>query len=142
MDVHDYLDKFPGQYESEQQKYARGMDDFYRKVDAIALKEYGSHYEELSVKDQKIVESKVEMQGSRKGDAGTEVYRLDDGRVVGAQEAQNYQNNYVKMMEEAHEEYMRNRKGNPINNVDPKIGQGIVGKNVSGSIIGRMTRGN
>lgn len=139
MDIHDYLDKFPGQYESEQQKYARGMDDFYRKVDAIALKEYESHYEELSVKDQKIVESKVEMQGSRKGDAGTEVYRLDDGRVVGAQEAKNYQSNYVKMMEEAHDEYMRNRKGNPINNVDPKIGQGIVGKNVSGSIIGRMT---
>lgn len=138
MNIHDYLDKFPGQYESEQQKYARGMDDLYRKVDAISLKEYGSHYEELSVKDQKTVESKVEMQGYRKGDAGTEVYRLDDGRVVGAQEAKNYQSNYVKMMEEAHDEYMRNRKGNPINNVDPNIGQGIVGKNVSGSIIRRM----
>lgn len=138
MDIHDYLDKFPGQYESEQQKYARGMDDFYRKVDAIALKEYGSHYEELSVKDQKIVESKVEMQGSRNGNAGTEVYRTEDGRVVGAQEAKNYQSNYVKMMEEAHDEYMRNRKGNTINNVDPKIGQVITGKNVSSSIIGRI----
>ena len=142
MDIHYYLDKFPGQYESEQQRYARGMDDFYRKVDAISLREYGVHYEELTVDKQKEVESRVDMQGSRKGTSDTGVYQLDNGKIVGKDEADQYKSNYINMMEQAWEDHKKNRKGNPVNNIDPKIGQGIVGKNVSGRIINRMTRGN
>lgn len=142
MDIHDYLDKFPGQYESEQQRYARGMDDSYRKVDAISLREYGVHYEELTVDKQKEVESRVDMQGSRKGTSDTGVYQLDNGKIVGKDEADQYKSNYINMMEQAWEDHKKNRKGNPVNNIDPKIGQGIVGKNVSGRIIDRMTRGN
>lgn len=135
MAIQDYLDKFPGQYEGEQQRYARGMDDYYRKVDAISLREYGKHYEELDVHAQKRVESLVDMQGSaRKGS----IYQLEDGRIVNEQEAKDYQNKYVDMMDQAWEEHKKNRKGNPINNIDPKIGQSVVGKNVSNLVTSRL----
>lgn len=137
MAIQDYLDKFPGQYEGEQQRYARGMDDFYRKVDAISFREYGKHYEELDVHAQKRVESLVDMQGSaRKGS----IYQLEDGRIVNEQEAKDYQNKYVDMMDQAWEEHKKNRKGNPINNIDPKIGKNIVGKNVSKLVTNRLSK--
>lgn len=135
MAIQDYLDKFPGQYEGEQQRYARGMDDYYRKVDTISLREYGKHYEELDVHAKKRVESLVDMQGSaRKGS----IYQLEDGRIVNEQEAKDYQNKYVDMMDQAWEEHKKNRKGNPINNIDPKIGQSVVGKNVSNLVKSRL----
>lgn len=133
MAIQDYLDKFPGQYEGEQQRYARGMDDYYRKVDAISLREYGKHYEELDVHAQKRVESLVDMQGSaRKGS----IYQLEDGRIVNEEEAEQYRKDYVKMMEQDWEEYKKNRKGNP------KIGQIAVGKNVSNLVTNRLTKNN
>lgn len=136
MAIQDYLDKFPGQYEGEQQRYARGMDDFYRKVDAISLREYGKHYEELDVHAQKRVESLTDRQGSRKG----EIFRLDNGSIVNEKEAEKYKNNYANMMDQAWEEHKKKRKGNPINNIDPKIGQNVVGKNVSNLVTNRLNR--
>lgn len=137
MVIQDYYDKFPGQYEGEQQRYARGMDDYYRKVDAISFREYGKHYEELDVHAQKRVESLVDMQVSaRKGS----IYQLEDGRIVNEQEAEQYRKDYVKMMEQDWEDYKKNRKGNPINNIDPKIGQNIVGKNVSKLVTNRLNK--
>ena len=137
MAIQDYYDKFPGQYEGEQQRYARGMDDYYRKVDAISLREYGKHYEELDVHAQKRVESLVDLQGSaRKGT----IFKTEDGRIVGEKEAEQYRKYYVKMMEQDWEDYKNNRKGNPINNIDPKIGQNIVGKNVSNLVTSRLTK--
>ena len=136
MSIHDYLDKFPGQYEVEQQRYARGMDDFYRKVDAISLREYGKHYEELDVHAQKRVESLVDRQGSRKGG----IFQLDNGSIVNEKEAEEYKNNYGNMMDQAWEEHKKNRKGNPINNIDPKIGQNVVGKNVSKLVTNRLNK--
>lgn len=137
MSIHDYLDKFPVQYEGEQQRYARGMDDFYRKVDAISLREYGKHYEELDVHAQKRVESLVDMQGSsRKGS----IYQLEDGRIVNEEEAKDYQNKYVDMMDQAWEEHKKKRKGNPIQNIDPKICQNVLGKNVSKLVTNRLTK--
>lgn len=137
MAIQDYLDKFPGQYEGEQQRYTRGMDDFYRKVDAISLREYDKHYEELDVHAQKRVESLVDMQGSeRKGS----IYQLEDGRIVNEQEAEQYRKDYVKMMEQDWEDYKKNRKGNPINNIDPRIGQNTVGKNVSRLVTNRLNK--
>lgn len=137
MAIQDYYDKFPGQYEGEQQRYARGMDDYYRKVDAISLREYGKHYEELDVHAQKRVESLVDMQGSeRKGS----IYQLEDGRIVNEQEAEQYRKDYVKMMEQDWEDYKKNRKGNPINNIDPRIGQNTVGKNVSRLVTNRLNK--
>lgn len=137
MAIQDYLDKFPGQYEGEQQRYARGMDDYYRKVDAISLREYGKHYEELDVHAQKRVESLVDLQGSaRKGS----IYQLEDGRIVGEKEAEQYRKDYIKMMEQDWEDYKKNRKGNPINNIDPKIGKSIVGKNVSNLVTNRLNK--
>lgn len=65
--IMDYYDKFPGQYEGDQQTNARGLDDYYRKLDMIALREYGKHYEDLDIHAQKSCESKVEFKGSRKG---------------------------------------------------------------------------
>lgn len=137
MAIQDYLDKFPGQYEGEQQRYARGMDDYYRKVYAISLREYGKHYEELDVHAQKRVESLVDMQGSaRKGT----IFKTEDGRIVGEKEAKDYQNKYVDMMDQAWEEYKKKRKGNPINNIDPYIGQNVVGKDVSKIVTDRLNR--
>ena len=137
MAIQDYYDKFPGQYEGEQQRYARGMDDYYRKVDAISLREYGKHYEELDVHAQKRVESLVDLQGSaRKGT----IFKTEDGRIVGEKEAEDYRNKYVDMMDQAWEEHKKNRKGNPINNIDPKIGQNIVGKNVSKIVTNRLNK--
>lgn len=136
MSIHDYLDKFPGQYEGEQQRYARGMDDFHRKVDAISLREYGKHYEELDVHAQKRVESLVDRQGSRKG----EIFQLDNGSIVNEKEAEEYKNNYGNMMDQAWEEHKKKRKGNPINNIDPKIGQNVVGKNVSKLVTNRLNK--
>lgn len=137
MAIQDYYDKFPGQYEGEQQRYARGMDDYYRKVDAISLREYGKHYEELDVHAQKRVESLVDIQGSaRKGT----IFKTEDGRIVGEKEAEDYRNKYVDMMDQAWEEHKKNRKGNPINNIDPKIGQNIVGKNVSKIVTNRLNK--
>lgn len=137
MAIQDYLDKFPGQYEGEQQRYARGMDDYYRKVDAISLREYGKHYEELDVHAQKRVESLVDMQVSaRKGT----IFKTEDGRIVGEKEAKDYQNKYVYMMDQAWEEYKKKRKGNPINNIDPKLVQNVVGKNVSKIVTDRLNR--
>ena len=67
--IMDYFDKFPGQYEGDQQRYARGMDDYHRKLDMIALREKSKHYDDLDISDKKDVEGKVDMQGkgSRKG---------------------------------------------------------------------------
>ena len=136
MAIQYYMDKFPGQYEGEQQSYARGMDDYYRKVDAISLREYGKHYEELDVHAQKRVESLVDRQGSRKG----EIFQLDNGSIVNEHEAEEYKNNYANMMDQAWEEHKKKRKGNPINNIDPKIGQNIVSKNVSKLVTNRLTK--
>lgn len=136
MAIQYYIDKFPGQYEGEQQSYARGMDDYYRKVDAISLREYGKHYEELDVHAQKRVESLVDRQGSRKG----EIFQLDNGSIVNEHEAEEYKNNYANMMDQAWEEHKKKRKGNPINNIDPKIGQNIVSKNVSKLVTNRLTK--
>lgn len=36
--IMDYFDRFPGQYEGDQQRYARGMDDYHRKLDMVALR--------------------------------------------------------------------------------------------------------
>ena len=47
--IMDYNDKYPGQYEGDQQRYARGMDDYYRKLNMIALREHGKHYEDLDI---------------------------------------------------------------------------------------------
>lgn len=206
MDIQDYLDKFPGQYEGEQQRYARGMDDFYRKVDAISLREYGKHYEKLDVHAQKRVESLVDRQGSsrkggvyndalqahgvyhgyqdwedtnfvpedealetlsdiaesegktvdtlvaemsefkrtsnpdRLGNRQGSIYQLEDGRIVNEKEAEQYRKDYVKMMEQDWEDYKKNRKGNPINNIDPKICQNVVGKNVSKLVTNRLSK--
>ena len=137
MAIQDYLDKFPGQYEGEQQRYARGMDDYYRKVDAISLREYGKHYEELDVHAQKRVESLVDMQGSaRKGT----IFKTEDGRIVNEKEAKDYQNKYVDMMDQAWEEHKKKRKGNTINNIDPEIGKSVVGKNVSKIVTDRLNK--
>ena len=123
--IMDYHDRFPGQYEGDQQRYARGMDDYYRKLNMIALREHGKHYDDLDIHAKKVVESKVSLQGSRKGEP---VFQLDNGKVVGEKEAQEYQNNYVNMMEQAWEKHKeeKERKGSH--------------QNVSNIVIDRLTK--
>lgn len=206
--IMDYFDKFPGQYEGDQQRYARGMDDYHRKLDMIALREKSKHYDDLDISDKKDIEGKVDMQGkvSRKGgtynDAlqahgvyhgyhdwedssfvpedealdtlsdiaesegktvdtlvsemsefkrtsnpnrlggrkGT-VYQLDNGSIVNEAEAKEYQENYGNMMEQAWEEHKRKKRiGNPIKNINPKLAQSAVGKNVSKLVTNRLTK--
>ena len=121
----DYNDEYPGQYEGDQQRYARGMDDYHRKLNMIALREHGKHYDDLDIHAKKDVESKVSLQGSRKGGP---VFQLDNGKVVGEKEAQEYQNNYVNMMEQAWEKHKeeKERKGSH--------------RNVSNIVIDRLTK--
>lgn len=206
--IMDYFDRFPGQYEGDQQRYARGMDDYHRKLDMVALREKSKHYNDLDISDKKEGESKVDMQGkgSRKGgtyndalqahgvyhgyndwedvnsvpedeaietlsDIATDegksvdtlvaemqefrrtsntdrlggrkgsVWELDNGRIVNEQEAKEYQENYVNMMEQAWEEHKRKKRiGNPIKNINPKLAQSAVGKNVSKLVTNRLTK--
>ena len=123
--IMDYHNNYHGQYEGDQQRYARGMDDYYRKLNMIALREYGKHYEDLDIHAKKVVESKVSLQGSRKGEP---VFQLDNGKIVGEKEAQDYQNNYVNMMEQAWEKHKqeKDRKGSH--------------RNVSNIVIDRLTK--
>ena len=123
--IMDYHDRFPGQYEGDQQRYARGMDDYHRKLTMIALREHGKHYDDLDIHAKKDVESKVSLQGSRKGEP---VFQLDNGKVVGEKEAQEYQNNYANMMEQAWEKHKqeKDRKGSH--------------HNVSNIVIDRLTK--
>ena len=123
--IMDYNDKYPGQYEGDQQRYARGMDDYYRKLNMIALREHGKHYEDLDIHAKKDVESKVSLQGSRKGEP---VFELDNGKIVGEKEAQEYKNNYVNMMEQEWEKHKqeKDRKGSH--------------RNVSNIVIDRLTK--
>lgn len=121
--IMDYHDKFPGQYEGDQQSYARGMDDYHRKLNMVSLREYGKHYEDLDVHAKRNVESKVNMQG-RKGT----VYQLDNGKVVGEQEAKEYQSNYVNMMEQAWEKHNEEQDRNGSH------------KSVSSLIVDRLTK--
>lgn len=65
--IMDYYDQYPGQYEGDQQRYARGMDDYHRKLDMVSLRKYGRHYDDLGIDSKKDVENRVSMQ--RKGDA-------------------------------------------------------------------------
>lgn len=65
--VMDYYDKYPGQYEGDQQRYARGMDDYHRKLEMVSLRKYGRHYDDLDIDAKKDVENRVSLQ--RKGDA-------------------------------------------------------------------------
>lgn len=65
--VMDYYDKYPGQYEGDQQRYARGMDDYHRKLEMVSLRKYGRHYDDLDIDDKKDVENRVSLQ--RKGDS-------------------------------------------------------------------------
>lgn len=210
--IMDYFDRFPGQYEGDQQRYARGMDDYHRKLDMISLREKSKHYDDLDISEKKEIEGKVDMQGkgsrkgSRKGgtyndalqahgvyhgyqdwedisfvpedealetlsDIATDegksvdtlvaemsefrrtsnpdrlggrkgsVYELDNGRIVGEQEAKEYQENYGNMMEQAWEEHKRKKRiGNPIKNINPKLAQNAVGKNVSKLVTNRLTK--
>ena len=206
--IMDYFDKFPGQYEGDQQRYARGMDDYHRKLDMIALREKSKHYDDLDISDKKDVEGKVDMQGkgSRKGgtyndalqahgvyhghedwkdtvflpeDEALEqlseiaewegksvdtlvaemsefrrnsnpdrlggrkgsVYQLDNGAIVNEAEAKEYQENYGNMMDQAWEEHKRKKRiGNPIKNINPKLAQSAVGKNVSKLVTNRLTK--
>ena len=123
--IMDYYDRDPGQYEGDQQRYARGMDDYHRKLTMIALREHGKHYDDLDIHAKKDVESKVSLQGSRKGEP---VFQLDNGKVVGEKEAQEYQNNYANMMEQAWEKHKeeKERKGSH--------------RNVSNIVIDRLTK--
>ena len=204
----DYFDRFPGQYEGDQQRYARGMDDYHRKLDMIALREKSKHYDDLDISDKKDIEGKVDMQGrgSRKGgtyndalqahgvyhgvhnwedssfvpedeaietlsDIATDegktvdtlvaemsefrrtsnpdrlggrkgtVYQLDNGSIVNEAEAKEYQENYGNMMDQAWEEHKRKKRiGNPVKNIDPKLAQSAVGKNVSRLVTNRLTK--
>lgn len=206
--IMDYFDKFPGQYEGDQQRYARGMDDYHRKLDMIALREKSKHYDDLDISDKKDVEGKVDMQGkgSRKGgtyndalqahgvynghedwedtvflpeDEALEqlseisefegksvdtlvaemsefrrnsnpdrlggrkgsVYQLDNGSIVNEAEAKEYKENYGNMMDQAWEEHKRKKRiGNPIKNINPKLAQSAVGKNVSKLVTNRLTK--
>lgn len=65
--IMDYYDQYPGQYEGDQQRYARGMDDYHRKLDMVSLRKYGRHYDDLEMDAKKDVENRVSLQ--RKGDA-------------------------------------------------------------------------
>lgn len=206
--IMDYFDKFPGQYEGDQQRYARGMDDYHRKLDMIALREKSKHYDDLDISDKKDVEGKVDMQGkgSRKGGTYSDalqahevyhgyndwenttfvpedealevlsdiaidegktvdtlvsemsefrrnsnpdrlgvrkgsVYQLDNGAIVNEDEAKEYQENYGNMMDQAWEEHKRKKRiGNPIKNINPKLAQSAVGKNVSKLVTNRLTK--
>lgn len=85
--------------------YMDSMDAHYDKLNEISHKEYGKEYSDLPVNIQKIVENIL---SDRKG--SSTVYQLDDGRVVGEQEAKEYRDNYGKMMEDAWEDY-KSRQG-------------------------------
>lgn len=92
--IMDYHDTFPGQYTGDQQSYARGMDDYHRKLNMVALREFGKHYDDLDVHTQKVCENKVEFKGSRKGTT----YQL-----AGNVSTDHRINDYVELLENKNE---------------------------------------
>lgn len=130
MAIHDYLDKFPGEYKAEREKYEKSMDDSFKDLDMLSMNKFGKHYDEISVNDQKEIENMVNSKKARKGSG---VFQLDNGKVVGAKEAEEYKKNYGKMMDDAWEQYKKSkeRKGSACPDCE----------NASQIILDRLSRG-
>lgn len=128
--IHDYLDKFPGEYQAEREKYEKSMDEHFEDLDMLSMNKFGKHYDELSVSEQKEIEAMIDTKKARQGNG---VFQLDNGKVVGAKEAEEYKNNYGKMMDDAWEQYKKSkeRKGS----ASPDC------ENASKIILNRLTRG-
>lgn len=128
--IHDYLDKFPGEYQAEREKYEKSMDEHFEDLDMLSMNKFGRHYDELSVSEQKEIEAMIDTKKARQGNG---VFQLDNGKVVGAKEAEEYKNNYGKMMDDAWEQYKKSkeRKGS----ASPDC------ENASKIILNRLTRG-
>lgn len=140
MAIQDYFDRFPGEYESEREKYEKSMDKHFDDLDMLSMNKFGRHYDELSVNEQKEIESMIDNKKARTGSGifqkegkDTTVYQLDDGRIVGPKAAEEYRKNYGKMMDDAWEQYKKSkeRKGS----ASPDC------ENVSKIILNRLTRG-
>ena len=140
MAIQDYFDRFPGEYEAEREKYEKSMDKHFDDLDMLSMNKFGRHYDELSVNEQKEIESMIDNKKARTGSGifqkegkDTTVYQLDDGRIVGPKAAEEYRNNYGKMMDDAWEQYKKSkeRKGS----ASPDC------ENVSKIILNRLTRG-
>lgn len=130
MAIHDYLDKFPGEYKSEREKYEKSMDGSFKDLDMLSMNKFGKHYDEISVNDQKEIENMINSKKARKGSG---VFQLDNGKVVGAKEAEEYKKNYGKMMDDAWEQYKKSkeRKGSACPDCE----------NASQIILDRLSRG-
>lgn len=128
--IHDYLDKFPGEYKAEREKYEKSMDEHFENLNMLSMNKFGKHYDELSVTEQKEIEAMIDTKKARQGNG---VFQLDNGKVVGAKEAEEYKNNYGKMMDDAWEQYKKSkeRKGS----ASPDC------ENASKIILNRLTRG-
>lgn len=128
--IHDYLDKFPGEYQAEREKYEKSMDEHFENLNMLSMNKFGKHYDELSVTEQKEIEAMIDTKKARQGNG---VFQLDNGKVVGAKEAEEYKNNYGKMMDDAWEQYKKSkeRKGS----ASPDC------ENASKIILNRLTRG-
>lgn len=130
MAIHDYLDKFPGEYQAEREKYEKSMDEHFEDLDMLSMNKFGRHYDELSVTDQKEIEAMIDTKKARKGNG---VFQLDNGKVVGAKEAEEYKNNYGKMMDDAWEQYKKSKERKGLASPDCE--------NASKIILNRLTRG-
>lgn len=108
--IHDYLDEFPDQYTKNREKYEQSMDKFYEDAEMLSQNKYGKSYYDLDVFAKKDIESMIENKSARQGSSDT-VYQLDNGKVVGEEEAKKYQENYGNMMDQVWEEYKRKRDG-------------------------------
>ena len=130
MAIHDYLDKFPGEYQAERDKYEKSMDKHFEDLDMLSMNKFGRHYDELSVTDQKEIEAMIDNKKARKGSG---VFQLDNGKVVGAKEAEEYKKNYGKMMDDAWEQYKKSKERKGLACPDCE--------NASKIILNRLTRG-
>lgn len=107
MAIQDYFDRFPGEYEAEREKYEKSMDKYFEDLDMLSINKFGRHYDELSITEQKEIESMIDNKKARTGSA---IYQLDDGRIVGEKEAEEYRNNYGKMMDGSWEQYKNSKE--------------------------------
>lgn len=130
MAIHDYLDKFPGEYQEEREKYEKSMDEHFEDLDMLSMNKFGKHYDELSVSEQKEIEAMIDTKKARQGNG---VFQLDNGKVVGAKEAEEYKNNYGKMMDDAWEQYKKSKERKGSTSPDCE--------NASKIILNRLTRG-